>query len=136
VERVSLFIRGTVLRHADWVFEDRYRDKFIVVVSLASTADPIVCVMTTSKLAYFRRHPESAVFVAADELTAWPLETAIDCRELYRLSRADLLSKYDEGKLQYCHTVPRRLLAEITEKLAASPHLSPAEKAEVVPPQS
>ena len=131
----QLFKRGALIKLTLQLAEGR-REKFCVVVNVDHALDPVLLILSTTKLEWYNNHPTATGFVRIQQGTISSLtrESVISCRELYRVPRKSISDGYAGKTVEYCEQVPPEVLALLDSSLAAAVTLSPNEKALVAPP--
>ena len=106
-------IRGAVLR-TDVQFTSGTKPKYLIVLNHdPHDADSLVF-LTTSHVAFYDKHPQvDHIRVRAGELSCFPVETVINCREVEVFSRAALKVKYRRQLLDFRGQLPQPLLDNI-----------------------
>ena len=107
------------------------KEKFLVVVRVSATE--VLCVMTTSQVWRFQSTTRiqknvSYVLVRKGSYDCFPLETYIDCDQIYRRDLDAWTRFYRSTRLTYEGQLESELVEEIFQRLRESVQLSQAEK--------
>ena len=123
------FIRGAILS-TQMVFESGERkQKFIIVLNKPPVDSESLFFLTTSQTAFYDKHPQvDHVRISVGGVPCFPLETVIDCREVYQLPRPDLKERYRQGILKFAGNLPAEIMGRIDQIVAASRFISPRHK--------
>ena len=122
------FPKGTVIR-LKYHFTNSInpRNKYFVSLSLDPSANPIVFVITTSKIDFFLRHPQfnnDAITVTAKSLDYFTEDTVIDCRQIHSLSRDKLRDHFKQKTLQFIGRLPLEYIEKIDAVIPRSKLIS------------
>ena len=105
------------------------RDKFLILLNHAfGPAIPVHHVLTTSQTDKIRRFSWAdrfVVIVHAGGLPFFPLETAVNCRDVHSIEFDYLQQCYADGSLTFVGNVPEDMMSRIDGILRASPYLTP-----------
>jgi len=129
-----LVTRGALLKTEVSFNTGETKEKYLVVVSIDKNADPLLLVLTTSKLRWYDENPDAPVVrLDVGEIPAFTKETIINCRELLRIPRNDLKRLYEAETLFYIDQLGDDILAHLDKALISARTLTVTEKQAVVP---
>jgi hypothetical protein len=133
------FVRGAILR-TEIEFPGVERFKRLYLLNRDFQSDPILYVLSTSQLGFFRRHQkepsvtENCIFLDAGRTSSNKSEPCvIDLRRVSEIDKEKLLEKFRTGKLAYLGKLPEDIISEIDEKIRASRLIDPFTKKRILP---
>ncbi len=113
--------------------DERY--KYCVTVSYSSGNNPLVFVLSTSQTDFYDKHPnfnQDVMRFSEKELSCFPKETIINCRELFPVEREKLKRNFQNGILKFIGYLPEHYVEKIDAIIAKSHLLSLKEKRRVL----
>lgn len=123
------FVRGAILSTQMAFASGATKRKFLVVLNRQSADSESLLFLTTSQIVFYKKHPwVDRIQIPAGSLSCFPLETVIDCREVYTLLRLDLKKRYQQGALGFAGHLPSEIVERIDQIVAASRFISPRHK--------
>ena len=103
--------KGTVIRIPKFVFPQRVKPKYCILLEpWDNQQDTVVVVLTTSTMRYRAR--KGTVFMPAGTLSGLPLDSLVDCDSLRALNKETAFSK-----AEFIGQVPKGFLDEICAAL-------------------
>jgi hypothetical protein len=128
--------RGVVIRVEQYPFlYEGPKDKFLVLLNQQFGPDrPLYCLLTTSRTQ--APFPAVTTVIPAGTVPFFPVETAIQCREVHSVAFGFLAQRYAAGKLTFAGELPPAVLTQLDGILAESPYLAPAIAREILPPSA
>jgi len=124
------FKRGAILS-TEMVFSktgERKREYIIILNQNPAEAETLLF-LTTSKTAYYDKHPTADhIRIAVGTLPSFPLETIINCQEVFAISRSELKSRFRSNVLRFSGNLPPETMGRIDQIVRASRMISPRHK--------
>ena len=123
--------RGAIIR-TKYKFENGKESyKYFIAVSRDLTSDPLIFIITTSKIDFYHKNPvfnNDIVGIQGQSLPYFPVDTVLDCRQIYPLSRQTLKENFQKQILEFCGELPDQLIQRIDDIVKASKHISTKHK--------
>ena len=123
--------RGAIIR-TKYKFESgRESYKYFIAISRDLASDPLIFIITTSKIDFYHKNPvfnNDIVGIQGQSLPSFPVDTVLDCRQIYPLSRQTLKENFKKQILEFCGELPEQLLQRIDEIVKVSKHISSKHK--------
>ena len=127
----SLIKRGAIIR-TKYKFESgEERYKYFIAISRDLTNDPLIFIIMTSKIDFYHKNPifnNDIVGIQGKSLPSFPVDTVLDCRQIFPLSRQTLKENFRKQVLEFCSELPNDLIQRIDGIVKASKHISPKYK--------
>ena len=119
------FIRGVILLTEMQFRSGERKEKFLIVLNQHPTEVDTLLFLTTSQAQFYDKHPHvDHVRIEVNKIDCFHLETVIDCREVFVLSRSDLRRPFGEGILRFAGNLPEAMMTRIDQIVAASRSIS------------
>ena len=119
--------RGAIIR-TKYKFESGKESyKFFIAISRNLKSDPLIFIITTSKIDFYHKNPvfnNDIVGIQGKSLPSFPIDTVLDCRQIYPLSRQTLKENFYKQILEFCGELPADLIQRIDEIVKGSKHIS------------
>jgi hypothetical protein len=132
--------RGHVWHYKEYPFADgQIKNKFFVVLSVTTTANPTHTFFATSQVEKIKQNPrwlQDSVTIAAGTVPFFVKETIINCREIHSFHRHVLVDGLANGRLTYCGQLPDYVIDNIDKVIDASILFSEVDKESILPDQS
>ena len=109
------------------------KDKYLVLLNVQFIrGGQMFHVLTTSQVESIP-FPQFAVVVPKGTVAYFPLDTAIQCREVHSLTWQELADRYADGTLKFVGELPPEVQGKIDAILRTSRHLAPKVALEILP---
>ena len=123
--------RGAIIRTKFKFESGKESYKYFIAVSRDTASDPLVFIITTSKIDFYHKHPvfnNDIVGIQGKSLPYFPIDTVLDCRQIYPLSRQTLKENFRKQILEFCGELPEQLIQRIDDVVKTSKHISTKHK--------
>ncbi|MBI1882846.1 MAG: hypothetical protein HYS08_01375 [Chlamydiae bacterium] len=124
------FKRGVVLLTNLHFKRGETKSKYIIVLNKHPSDSKTLLFLTTSKIEFYNQHPEVKDFVRIQprELSFFPLETIIDCRNVWSFPRTELSERYRQNLVHFVGTLTLEIMDQIDQLVASSRLISMRDK--------
>lgn len=124
------FKRGVVLATEIHFYSGVSKKKYLIALNQNAQDSESLLFLTTSKVDFFKRHPsfKDHISISAGQLPYFPLETVIDCHGVQCMGRG----RYRERKLDIVGDLPKEILEQIDQIVAASRYISLRHKKDIL----
>jgi len=115
--------QGSVLRTKIQFADGTERNKFLIILNQDPATDPTLFFLTTSRLDFYQKHPnfnKDIICIKAGQLSFFPKETIIDCRNVNKKYRVDLKENFRKGVLVFAGSLPEETVEEMKRIIAQS----------------
>jgi hypothetical protein len=123
--------RGSVLKTLLRGGNGKEHLKYLVVLNRDISRDPIVFVLTTSKLDFYNKHPEfnrDIIRIIPPKVSFFSKKTIINCREVHRMPKETLKINYQKGRLEFAGILLQELLQQIDNIVLRSFYIPNSDK--------
>jgi len=118
--------RGCVIRTLYQFGEEDRKFKYFVSIGNTPSNDPLFFVITTSKPAFFDKHPQyeqDIVRIPKGVFDFFPEETILDCKRVFRHTKDALKESFENKDLKFCGYLTDDYVSKIDEIIKKSRHI-------------
>ncbi len=115
------YIRGNTLRTTGTFNHSNSDFKRIILLNNDFSIDDLYYVIVTSRTEWYKDNwkwvKKCCVLIPIDSVSFMEKETIINCREVYKLTKQNLVDRYGKRELDFLGILPKPILNEITHCL-------------------
>lgn len=121
----SGLVKGNILR-TNLFTKENNKPQFERIILLNNNFDQedIYYIMTTSRVKWYKRNWDRmkycCLFIEKETIDIFKKTTVINCREVNKLTKQNLIDRYMENKLEFLGTLPEDILKKVLKCLISS----------------
>ncbi len=103
------------------------KEKYLLILNLDCIDTNIYHLLFTSKVEFYEKPShiaelakKNSILIEPDETEIFPLQTRLDCREVYSIARDELLERFHQGKMTFEGILPEEIIKRTDNKLRNS----------------
>lgn len=127
--------KGTIIRLKFRFPNGTERFKFFVVLNKALQDNPLLCVITTTKLDFYFRNAQfnpDTLTIAAGVISCFSQDTLLDCRQIKSFEREVVKNQFLAGDMTFEGALSQDLIEKIDDVVRGSRLIAPVYKKKIL----